>query len=255
MRIRLTLEYDGTAYSGWQRQADDDSVQARLESALERFFGIAVRVSAAGRTDAGVHALGQVAAFDAPRPCEIAELQRALNALLPSDIALREVQQAAAGFDPRRDASVRIYEYRIYNRELRSPFVQRYSWQVREPLDVVAMQAAARLFIGEHDFAAFRTLGTEVRSTVRRIALSQWRASEPYLIYRIEGTSFLRHMVRTIVATMVEVGRHRLEPRQIIGLLASRDRAQAPAAAPARGLFLVGVRYALHCGVNVPSLT
>lgn len=253
MRIRLTLEYDGTAYSGWQVQAGDDSVQARVESALARFFGAAVRVNAAGRTDSGVHALGQVAAFDAPRRCDVAEVQRALNALLPADIAVREARETRARFDPRRDASLRIYEYRIYNCEYRSAFDFRYSWHLREPLDLVAMQEAGRLFVGEHDFAAFRTLGTEVRSTVRRIALSEWHASGLYLIYRIEGTSFLRHMVRTMVATMVEIGRHRLPVSSVNALLASRDRTQAPAAAPARGLFLVGVRYPLDSGHSVAS--
>jgi tRNA pseudouridine38-40 synthase len=244
MRVRLTIEYDGTGYSGWQLQATEDSIQARIEAALATIFGQAVRVHAAGRTDAGVHALGQVAAFDAPRHFDPAELKRALNALLPPDIAVREAVEANDRFDPRRAAYLRVYEYRILNRELRSTFDYRYSWLIREPLDLSAMRAAARLFLGEHDFAAFRTLGTAVKSTVRRIYLSQWERRGEFLIYRVEGSSFLRHMVRSMVAAMVEVGRHRLSAASVGALLIGRDRAQVPAAAPACGLFLVEVRYA-----------
>ncbi|HLH75451.1 MAG TPA: tRNA pseudouridine(38-40) synthase TruA [Candidatus Binataceae bacterium] len=249
MRIRLVLEYDGTAYCGWQLQRPgEDSIQARLEAALAQLFGQPIRVSGAGRTDAGVHALGQVAAFDAPRQCESAEVARALNALLPADICVREVHPAAPNFDPRRHAWLRIYEYRILNQPTRSVFDYRYTWHIREPLDVTAMAAAARQFIGEHDFAAFRTQGTPVRATVRRIYLSQWSVDGSRLSYRIEGSSFLRHMVRTLVATMVQIGRHRLGLAELQALLRSGTRAQAPAAAPASGLFLIGVRYGLNPG-------
>lgn len=249
MRIRLVLEYDGTGYRGWQLQRPgEDSIQARLEAALAQLFGCPIRVIGAGRTDAGVHALGQVAAFDAPRQCETAEVARALNALLPPEICVREAHPVAAGFDPRRHAWLRIYEYRILNQPTRSAFDYRYSWHIREPLDLSAMAAVARRFIGEHDFAAFRTQGTAVRSTVRRIYLSQWSVAGARLTYRIEGSSFLRHMVRTMVSTMVQAGRHRLGVAEVEGLLRSGARAQAPAAAPAGGLFLVGVRYGLNSG-------
>jgi tRNA pseudouridine38-40 synthase len=249
MRVALLLEYDGTAYAGWQVQAGHDSVQARIEQALNRLFGTPIRLAAAGRTDAGVHALGQVAAFDAPRHWETAELQRALNALLPPDIAVRQAREVAASFNPRRDAQVRIYEYRIRNRPLRSAFGYRYAWHLREPLDLELMGAAAREFLGEHDFAAFRTLGTQERSTVRRIYQSEWRGRDD-LVYRVEGSSFLRRMVRTMVAAMVEVGRHRQPVASIRALLREGERAQAPAAAPSCGLFLVGVRYPLRAGLD-----
>lgn len=243
MQIRLRLEYDGTNYCGWQRQSGDDSIQARLEQALGQIFSQQVRVCGAGRTDAGVHALGQVAAFTPPRPFPIPQLHRALNALLPNDIVVRELAETGDDFDPRRDARCRVYEYRILNQALASAFEYRYSWLVRDRLDIGAMNAAAALFVGEHDFAAFRTLGSEAKSTVRRVHSSRWTGDGTRLTYRIEATGFLRRMVRTMVATMVEVGRGRMTLKAVAELLEQGDRALAPAAAPAAGLFLVEVRY------------
>src|SRR5215469_109347 len=243
MRVRLVIEYDGTAYCGWQLQAAADTIQARIEAALEKLYGQPVRVHAAGRTDAGVHALVKVAAFDAPRHFDLPELRRALNALLPADIVVREALEAPAGFDPRRAASVRVYEYRILNRELRSVLDCRYAWHLAQPLNFAAMGPAARIFLGEHDFAAFRSLGTETMSTVRSIYLSQWKRRGDLLVYRVEGSSFMRHMVRSMVAAMVEVGRNRLGLEALRALLSGGQRAQAPAAAPACGLFLIEVRY------------
>jgi tRNA pseudouridine38-40 synthase len=244
MRFRLVLEYDGANYAGWQLQAGQDSIQARLEAALAELFGTTPRVYGAGRTDAGVHALGQVAAFDAQRAFETVELRRALNALLPPDIAVRDATAERDDFDPRRDAVARVYEYRLLNRATRSAFDYRYAWQVREPLDLAAMNLAAAALVGEHDFAAFRTLGSEERTTVRHVFSSAWRdAGDGLLTYRVEATAFLRHMVRTMVALMVEIGRGRLPSSAAATILASRDRAQAPGAAPSHGLFLVEVRY------------
>jgi len=248
MRVRLKLEYDGTNYSGWQMQAGQNSIQAELEEALARIFGGLIRVLAAGRTDAGVHARGQVAAARLPRPFDPAELARALNAILPPDIVVLEASEVGDSFNPRRDARLRIYEYRVLNQPLRSAFERNSAWLVREPLDIGAMNAAAAAFVGEHDFAAFRSLGSAEKTTVRRVALSHWRReNERHLIYRVEASAFLRHMVRTMVAAMVEVGRGRSAGKPpadtIAALLASRDRALAPAPAPAAGLCLVEVRY------------
>jgi tRNA pseudouridine38-40 synthase len=225
LQIKLTIEYDGTNYCGWQLQSGQDSIQA-------------------GRTDAGVHARGQVAAFTLPRPFEAAELHRALNAILPDDVVILRAEAAGDDFDPRRHATSRIYEYRVLNQQTRSAFEHRYSWLIREPLDLEQMNEAARVFLGTHDFAAFRTLGTEVKSTVRRMLVSEWRRESAHLIYRVEATSFLRHMVRTMVATMVEVGRGKLNAAFVAQLLERRERSMAPAAAPPQGLFLVEVRYA-----------
>ncbi len=243
MKIRLTLEYDGANYSGWQFQAGQDSIQARLEDALARIFSAPVRVHGAGRTDAGVHARGQVAAFVAPRACALEKLRRALNGILPADIAIIEVAAAADDFDPRRAARSRVYEYRVLNRDRRSAFEYRHSWLVSDALDFAAMTAAARVFLGEHDFTAFRTLGSKERGAVRRVIVSEWRRDGDLLIYRVEARAFLRRMVRTMVGAMVAAGRGRLEPEAIAELLAAGDRARAPAAAPAAGLFLIAVNY------------
>jgi tRNA pseudouridine38-40 synthase len=243
MLIRITVEYDGTGYSGWQVQAGRDSIQGRIENALERIFSQQIRVHGAGRTDAGVHARGQVAAFRAPRPFEAADLMRALNALLPPDIAVIAAACAADSFDPRRDARSRSYEYRILNQPIRSAFEFRSSWLVREPLDLGAMNATAAVFLGELDFASMRSLGSDETTTVRRVLASTWRREGNLLTYRVEATAFLRHMVRTMVAAMVDAGRGVTSPQQIAELLASRNRALAPAPAPACGLYLVEVRY------------
>ncbi len=243
MQIRLTLEYNGTDYCGWQWQNGQDSIQARLESVLERIFSEKVRVRGAGRTDAGVHALGQVAAFRLPRPFAAIELQRALNAMLPRDIVVREAAEAGDDFDPRHDARSRVYEYRILNQRWPSAFEYRYCWLIRERLDFEAMNGAAHLFVGEHDFAAFRTLGSEEKTTLRCVYSSRWTRDGARLFYRIEATSYLRHMVRTMVAVMVEVGLGRRTTSDLANLLESGARAQAPAAAPACGLFLLEVRY------------
>lgn len=243
MQIKLTIEFDGTNYSGWQIQNGQDSIQARLEAVLERIFSQPVRVRGSGRTDAGVHALGQVAAVTLPRPFDCADLVRAMNAMLPPDIVVLDAEEAPDSFDPRRHARSRVYQYRILNQNSPSAFEYRYSWLVRDPLDIDRMNAAAAIFLGEHDFAAFRTLGTEVKTTVRHVMESEWNREGPWLLYRVEATSFLRHMVRTMVAAMVEAGRRKLEPSRIVELLDSGDRAMAPAAAPPQGLFLIEVRY------------
>ncbi len=243
MKIRITLEYDGSNYSGWQLQAGQDSIQARLEAVLERIFSQQIRVHGSGRTDAGVHALGQVAAFDLPREFAPADLQRAMNSLLPPDIAIIAAAAARDDFDPRRDARVRAYEYRVINRERRSPFDYRYAWLISAPLELAAMNAAARRFIGDHDFAAFRSLGSEEKSTRRRVYVSEWSRHGNRLVYRVEASGFMRHMVRTMVAAMIAVGRGKLAPPQVTDLIAARDRAPVPASAPPCGLFLVEVRY------------
>jgi tRNA pseudouridine38-40 synthase len=243
MRVKLTLEYDGTAYVGWQLQAGQDSIQGRIESALAQIFGVAVRVSGAGRTDSGVHARGQVASALLPREFDPAELKRALNALLPPDIAVLAAEAAPQDFDPRRDARSRIYEYRVLNRKSRSAFEFHYAWLVRAPLDLEAMRSAARGFVGEHDFVAFRTLGSEEKTTRRRVVASDWRRAGDLFRYRVEANGFLRHMVRTMVAVMVDAGHGKIAIGDIAAMITSRDRAAAPAPAPACGLYLMEVHY------------
>jgi len=243
MVLKLTLEYDGSNYSGWQLQPRQDSIQGRIEAALERIFSVPIRVFGSGRTDAGVHARGQVASISIPRAFDPAELQRALNAILPDDIVVIDISAAPDDFDPRRAARSRVYEYRVLNRKVASAFEYRYSWRVRDQLDLAALNRAARVFVGEHDFAAFRSLGTEVRTTVRGVISSEWTRDADVFIYRVEANSFLRHMVRAMVAAMIEVGRGKLTLEKIAEILAGLDRHAAPANAPPGGLYLVEVRY------------
>ena len=245
MQLRLTVEYEGTAYQGWQLQPGGPTVQEVLERALATALREPVRVRGAGRTDAGVHACGQVAAVRVTRvPEDLDRLRKSLNALTPDDVAVREIAVVDDAFDPRRHASSRVYEYRILNAPAPSPFWRRYVWHVPEPLQLDAMSAAAAALVGEHDFAAFRGADAEpVRSTVRRALESRLERAGALLVYRIEATAFLKHMVRNIVGTLVEVGRGLRSPDAIGALLLGRDRTRAGATAPPQGLMLVEVRY------------
>jgi tRNA pseudouridine38-40 synthase len=245
MQLRLTIEYEGTAYQGWQLQPDGPTVQEVLERALATALREPVRVRGAGRTDAGVHACGQVAAVSVTSvPSDLVRLQKSLNALTPDDVAVRDIAVVDDAFDPRRQARSRVYEYRILNAPAPSPFWRRYAWHVPEPLDAGAMDAAARELLGEHDFAAFRGADAEpVRSTVRRVLESRVQAERAVLVYRVEATAFLKHMVRNIVGTLVEVGRGERAAASLGELLAGRDRTRAGATAPAHGLILVAIRY------------
>lgn len=244
--LKLTLKYDGTDYVGWQRQAEGVSVQGLLEDALRPIEGRQVNVHGAGRTDAGVHALAQVASFRLTSSIEPVALARALNAILPSDVRVLSAEQAPADFHARFSATGKIYEYRIVNAPLLSPFVRRYAWHVIPPLDLAALQAASRSLLGTHDFAAFQGTGPGASSTERTIRRLEWHpAPDPDapLVMEIEGDGFLRHMVRTIAGTLVGIGLGRWPPGDIVRILESRDRTRAGATAPPAGLFLVRVLY------------
>jgi len=245
MQLRLTVEYEGTAYRGWQLQPDGPTVQAVLEQALSTALRERVRVRGAGRTDAGVHACGQIAAVWVREvPADLERLQKSLNALTPDDVAVRDITVVDDAFDPRRHARSRVYEYRIWNVAAPSPFWRRHAWHVPSQLDVAAMDEAARVLEGEHDFASFRAADAEpVRSTVRRVLESSLRVDGRLLVYRVEATAFLKHMVRNVVGTLVEVGRGERVAGTFRELLAVRDRTRAGATAPAHGLVLVNVRY------------
>ena len=244
MQLKLTVEYEGTHYQGWQVQPGVPTVQEVLERALATVLREAVRVRGAGRTDAGVHACGQVAAVHVSRvPADLGRLRRSLNALTPGDVAVHEISLVDDAFDPRRDARSRLYEYRILNAPVPSPFWRRHAWHIPEPLDARAMNEAARDLVGEHDFAAFRGADPEpVHSTVRRV-LECRVDTGPVLVYRIEATAFLKHMVRNIVGTLVEVGRGERTAASLRELIAGRDRRRAGPTAPAHGLTLVAIRY------------
>jgi tRNA pseudouridine38-40 synthase len=247
-RFKITLAYDGTDFVGWQRQAAGVSIQGLLEDALRELDGRDVTVMGAGRTDAGVHALGQVAAFAIERPLAADAVVRALNARLPDTVRVLSAEEVPASFRARADARSKVYRYRIWHGDVVSPFERRFVWHVPGELDVEAMRTAAQLLEGQHDFAAFQTAGSDVRSTERNILSSEIQSDirssrSEVLTYEVCGTGFLRHMVRAIAGSLVEVGRGHRSPAWMADVLASRDRGQAGPTAPARGLFLVSVAY------------
>jgi tRNA pseudouridine38-40 synthase len=242
-RVRLTLEYDGTEFVGWQRQPNGRSVQAVLEAALAELLGAPVAAAAAGRTDAGVHALGQVVAFDAPRALPAKAYVRGLSSLLPADVSVVAAEEVPEDFDPRRWATGKRYRYLISRRPGRAPLLRRRHWEVFAPLDVEAMRAAATALLGTHDFTSFRAADCEAphpRRTLRELELHE---EGEVLRIEVEGTAFLRHMVRNVVGSLVEVGRGKRPPGWVAEVLAAKDRTLAGPTAPAHGLTLVEVTY------------
>ena len=244
--LKLILAYDGTPFVGWQRQARGASIQGLIEDALRPIEGGPVAVHGAGRTDAGVHALGQVASFNLTASIEPDRLRRALNTILPFEVRVLDAEEMAGDFHARFSAKGKVYEYRIDNAPIASPFLRRYTWHVTPALDVDAMAVAAGALRGTHDFAAFQGSRTNVHSTERTIHRLEWsRGPGPGdpLVMEVEGNGFLRHMVRNIAGTLVGIGHGRWPPGQIDRILASRERAKAGATAPPQGLFLKRVLY------------
>ena len=242
--LRLLIEYDGTDFAGWQRQAGQRTVQGCLEEAfLKMTEGRPVRITGAGRTDAGVHAEGQVASVRTDSRIPATGFLRGLNTHLPPDIAVLELADVDPTFDARRSARGKVYRYRIWNHLVRSPLHARTTWHHRARLDVSAMRAAAAVFVGEHDFRAFRASDCERKTTVRRIrAFEVWRDGA-VITCTVEGTAFLKNMVRIMAGTLVAAGRGELTPASIDALLESGDRTAAGITAPAHGLTLVRVIY------------
>jgi tRNA pseudouridine38-40 synthase len=247
---KLTLAYDGTSFVGWQRQARGDSVQGLLEAALGILDQAPVTVAGSGRTDAGVHALGQVASVRLERGFEPGTLLRAVNAHLPQTIRILRVEEVPSAFHARFSARAKTYRYRIWNGPIASPFERAYVWHVPSPaLDAEAMAAAAALLEGEHDFSAFQGTGAPTGSAVRRLFSSRIETSPitghdgALITYEVCGSGFLRHMVRNVVGTLVEIGRGRRAAPAMREILASKARAEAGPTAPAAGLFLVQVFY------------
>jgi tRNA pseudouridine38-40 synthase len=244
--LKLTLQYDGTNFVGWQRQAEGTSIQGLVEDALTPIAGSRVVVHGAGRTDAGVHALGQVATASLDTTLEPTTLARALNAVLPTEVRVLSVEDVPTEFHARFSAVGKAYEYRIVNAPIVSPFIVRYAWHVPQPLDVASMKAAACGLVGQHDFAAFQAAGSAVSSTVRVIHRIDWLEGEGHsspMVMRIAGDGFLRHMVRNIVGTLIEVGLSRWPADRVAEILASGDRARAGPTVPPHGLFLIRVEY------------
>ena len=242
MRVRALVAYDGTDFCGFQRQANGSTVQGTLEAALRQVTQETISILAAGRTDAGVHAVGQVVAFDTLWRHGVGALQRALNAVLPATLAVRGVEEAAPSFHPRFDARSRRYRYTIYNKPERDPLGRLYSLHVARPLDVAEMRQAAQCLIGEHDFATFGQ-PPQGSVTVRRLLGIDWGGESPWITLEIEANAFLYHMVRSIVGTVVQVGRGYMTVEGFRAALASCDRSRSGPTARAHGLCLVAVRY------------
>lgn len=243
MRYRAWVEYDGSAYFGFQRQRDDQpTIQGELEAALTRLSGLPIGVLGAGRTDTGVHALGQVIAFDLVWRHGEQALLRAMNANLPPDIAIQQVEVAAADFHPRYDAKRRAYEYIIFNSPIRTALHRQRVWQVRYPLQLEPMNEAAAYLVGEHDFATFGQPPVGENS-VRHVYQAQWRPQGKELIFTIEANAFLYRMVRSLVGTLVEVGQGKRSVAQFQAALHAASRQLAGTTAPAHGLYLLSVTY------------
>jgi tRNA pseudouridine38-40 synthase len=260
---KLTLTYDGSPFSGWQVQPSQPTVQGKLAAAIEHITGETVLPQGSGRTDAGVHALGQVASFALAAPIPAANLLRALNRALPPAIRVLTAEPAPPGFHARHNALRKTYEYRIFERRILpensthericSPFLAPYAWDCRWPLNLAPMQQAATRLLGTHDFTSFAatdpdlTQRTEAAASapnpIKTIHASTLTREDGLLRYRVTGSGFLHHMVRNIVGTLVEIGRGALPAQEIPRILAARDRSAASPTAPAQGLYLVSVEY------------
>jgi tRNA pseudouridine38-40 synthase len=241
--LRLTVEYDGAGFHGWARQPGQRTVQGVLEEALDAVFEPRGQLHVAGRTDTGVHASGQVASLDVEGGPPPERVPLAVNQLLPADVAVTACELAPEGFHARFSARARVYEYRVRPARVRSPLRAARVHHFPRPLDLERLDACAALLLGEHDFRAFTPTETE-HEVFRRVILdARWRRDGDELVFRIEADSFLRHMVRILVGTMLAVGSGRLEPDDVRRLLLGADRPQAGETAPPHALCLVAVRY------------
>ena len=247
MRIRLTVEYDGTAYVGWQRQKNGLSVQQALEEAFEKASGERAAITGAGRTDAGVHALAQVAHLDTACTIPPEKISYAMNTFLPPDIRVKRSERADDRFHARFDARGKTYRYTIYNAPHPSAIYRNLSCHISNELDIEAMRTAAAHLVGEHDFAAFCAAGSEVKNTVRIIHSLTITGAEPFIHIDVTGSGFLYHMVRIIAGTLIDVGLRRIPPERVQEILDGKDRNAASPTAPAQGLTMVSVYYEPLC--------
>jgi tRNA pseudouridine38-40 synthase len=244
-RCKLLVAYDGTEFRGYAAQPDVRTVEATLAEALEPVLGgPVVGLTCAGRTDAGVHAWGQVVSFDADANLDIERVQKALNGMLAPEIVVRAAELVDPDFDARRSAKWRSYTYAVVNRPVPDPFLARYAWWVPEAIDLSALRLGADPFVGEHDFGSFCRAGPEGSTTMRRVLASRWVAAEEGVLrYEITATAFCWQMVRSIVGTLVDVGVGKFRPGDLMRIIRARDRAAAGRLAPPQGLCLWEVGY------------
>ncbi|MEI6126756.1 MAG: tRNA pseudouridine(38-40) synthase TruA [Pseudomonadota bacterium] len=242
--IKLIIQFDGTAYHGWQTQSSHRTVQKTVQDVLSRILNSRVTLHGSGRTDAGVHALGQAAHFFTTSAMSPEKLLKGLNRLLPADISITQLEEAAPDFNSRFSAQSRVYRYLIWNCPEKSPFYCRYSWHIRSELNILLMKEAAQHLIGAHDFSSFQGPDKEKVNPCREVLRVRFmKARKHLLIAEIEAGSFLRHMVRNIMGTLVDVGLGRLSAQAFKEILEKRDRRCAGEPAPAQGLFLKEVKY------------
>jgi tRNA pseudouridine38-40 synthase len=242
-KIKLLIQYDGTAYHGWAAQPGMPTIQGTLIDAIEKLTGRRVELLGSSRTDAGVHALGQVAAFTIDSPVPTENFTRALNNMLPDDIAVMEAVEVPDSFDPISDTKSKIYRYSIYTGSIRPVMQIRYCWHRPGKLDVEAMQAAAKTLLGKHDFKSFASAADTRESSVRTIITCQVAGQGEWITFDVQADGFLYNMVRNIVGTLVEVGRGRWTTQDIEKILAAKDRCEAGPIAPACGLCLMRIFY------------
>ncbi len=242
--FKITIEYDGSAYHGWQRQATDRTIQGEIENVLMTMTGNRVALTGSGRTDAGVHAFNQVANFRCDTSLSSEVFQKGLNSLLPEDIVITSCEAVPEKFHARYDVKSKTYHYRIFNRSLPVAIFRQYAWYIRKKLDLDAMRSALRFIVGSHDFKAFEGSGSPRANSVRRVMNADLvKTDDGYIVLKIEGDGFLKFMVRNIVGTLVDVGFGKITPDDFKRILVSKDRNLAGITAPAHGLFLMNVKY------------
>lgn len=243
-RFKLTIEYDGTPFSGWQKQDNAPSVQENIENAIQQFSHQPCTLYVAGRTDAGVHALGQVAHVDLPDNLDEKTVMRAVNHFLKDvPISILSVQSVTDDFHARFSAVARSYRYRVMNRRAKLSLEENRAWHVSLPLDFTSMKEGARYFLGQHDFTSFRTVHCQAKTTVRTIDIFNVSTDKDEIIFDIKARSFLHHQVRNMVGTLVDIGKGRFQPKDIQFMLTAKDRSVAGPTAPAEGLYFVSVTY------------
>jgi tRNA pseudouridine38-40 synthase len=242
--FKLIIEYDGSSYHGWQRQKNRKTIQGEIEKAIMTITGKKIALTGSGRTDAGVHAFGQVANFYCDTEISPEVFQRGLSSLMPKDIIIKECNTVDEKFHARYDAKTKTYQYRILNRTTPAAICRQYAWFIKKNLDLDAMQSAILHIIGTNDFKAFEGAGSPRSSTKRRVINAGLQQKEKeYLIFEIEADGFLRFMVRNIVGTLLDVGLCKITPDDFKKILLSKDRNLAGATAPPHGLFLMNVKY------------